>query len=205
MGCGKNGSFSVVPDVRQWAILVSTDKKDLRDLINNPNTVYGKFINGWWRLFKTEQWTLVLDPIEGHGKWDGKEAFGSLPRNTSYEGTIAVLTRATIRLSRLKNFWQNVDKAAAPLQGSEGFIQSIGIGEVPWKKQATFSMWQSKQAMKNYAYRAHQHNDVIHKTRKENWYSEEMFVRFRVLSSHGTLPAHATILPHLKQVGTTEQ
>jgi hypothetical protein len=30
-----------------------------------------------------------------------------------------------------------------------------------------------------------QHTDVIHKTRNENWYKEEMFVRFRILSAKG--------------------
>ncbi len=82
---------------------------------------------------------------------------------------------------------ENVQAAAAPLPGAAGFIMSVGIGEVPWIKQATFSVWQSKQQMKQYAYGMKQHAQVIGKTRKEKWYSEELFVRFKILGTSGTL------------------
>ena len=200
MGSGKNGTFDIVPDIQQWALIVClkpgyTLPPAHEDLINS---VYGKFIAGWYKFFRIQQWIVVLEAIEGHGLWDGKEVFGSLPKSTAYEGMIAVLTRATVRLSRLKNFWKHVASAAAPLSTTQGFIHSIGIGEVPWIKQATFSIWQSKQSMKNYAYQAHQHQAVIQKTRKENWYSEEMFVRFIVLESYGNLEAHNIVSPYLQ-------
>ena len=138
---------------------------------------------------------MLLEPLEGHGKWNGEEVFGQLPRQSGYEGKIAVLTRATIRLSRLKNFWKNVDGVAAKMHRADGFITSVGIGEMPWIRQATFSIWQSKTQMKNFAYKMHEHADVIKKTHKEKWYSEDMFVRFRPLASFGTLhgadPLHA--------------
>ncbi|MFX5578821.1 hypothetical protein ABTD84_20415, partial [Acinetobacter baumannii] len=78
--------------------------------------------------------------------------FGELPRKTDYEGPIAVLTRATKRLNKLNRFWKYVDPVASQLTGAKGFITSIGIGEVTWIKQATFSIWESKEAMKNFAY-----------------------------------------------------
>ena len=130
---------------------------------------------------------MILDPIEGHGTWDGKEVFGSLPKQTEYEGLVAVLTRATIRLNKLKSFWKNVNSVATRMNDAPGFITSIGIGEVPWIKQATFSIWQSKEHMKQFAYKMHEHAEVIRKTKKENWYSEDMFVRFKPLASFGTL------------------
>ena len=68
---------------------------------------------------------------------------------------------------------------------SPGFILSYGIGEVPWIKQATFSIWQNKASMKAFAYNMQQHADVIKKTRKEKWYKEELFVRFRILQVKG--------------------
>jgi hypothetical protein len=34
---------------------------------------------------------------------------------------------------------------------------------------------------------------VIQKTRKENWYSEDMFVRFKVLKSWGTIEGSAPL------------
>ncbi len=130
---------------------------------------------------------MLLKPIEGHGTWDGKEAFGLLAKQTEHEGLTAVLTRATIRLSKLKNFWKNVDSVAMQMTGAKGFITSFGIGEVPWIKQATFSIWQSKADMKYFAYKMQEHAEVIRKTRKENWYSEDMFVRFIPIASTGSI------------------
>ena len=125
--------------------------------------------------------------IEGHGTWDGKEVFGPLAKQTGHEGITAVLTRATIRLNKLRNFWKNVDSVAVQMNAAEGFITSFGIGEMPWIKQATFSVWQSKSDMKDFAYKMQQHAEVIRKTRKEDWYSEDMFVRFIPLACKGSV------------------
>ena len=187
LGCGKNGTFDKHPDWQQWGILsvqqtynTSTDSTLLKDL-------YGSFINAWFQFFNCETWTILLQPIEGHGQWDNKEPFGSLPKQSGYDGPLAILTRATIRLSKLKAFWQNVDGVANQMDGAKGFITSIGIGEMPYIKQATFSIWQNKEAMKLFAYQMSQHTEVIKKTRKENWYSEDMFVRFRPIKTYGTI------------------
>lgn len=169
MGCGKNGTFDKHPDWNQWALLMVGEEAFVGNI---------PFINGWFRLFKATITQHLLQPIEGHGTWDGKEVFGKLPKQTDYEGQIAVLTRATIRLNKLKSFWSNVGSVAAQMAGADGLIGSIGIGEVPFIKQATFSVWESKAQMKNFAYKMHQHAEVIRKTKKEDWYSEEMFVRF---------------------------
>ena len=63
-------------------------------------------------MFKTTNTVYELEPIEGHGLWDGKQVFGDLPKQSDYEGKIAVLTRATIKLSGLNRFWAHVDAIA---------------------------------------------------------------------------------------------
>jgi hypothetical protein len=181
VGCGKNGSFDKTPDWQQWGIL--TVHKSGEPAKND----FGRFIASWIRFFNCEVWTVVLQPIEGHGTWDKKEVFGPLPKQTEYEGPIAVLTRATIRISKMKSFWQHVDGVSAQMAGSPGFVSSAGIGEVPWIKQATFSVWQSKESMRQFAYTMKAHQEVIVKTKKEKWYSEDMFVRFRIISSNGSI------------------
>lgn len=189
LGCGQNGSFDKNPDWQQWGILTVNDAgtaldSEAEDLIK---TLYGSFIAKWFTLFNCETCTFLLSPIEGHGKWDGKEPFGNLPKQTDYDGIIAVLTRATIRLSKLSAFWKNVDQVAVQMDGAKGFISSIGIGEMPLIKQATFSLWQNKESMKSFAYQMTAHTDVIRKTRKEDWYSEDMFVRFKPIKVTGTI------------------
>jgi hypothetical protein len=58
---------------------------------------------------------------------------------------------------------------------------------MPFFKQATFSIWEDAEKMKKFAYNMQQHRDVIVKTRSRDWYSEEMFTRFRPLAQAGTL------------------
>jgi Domain of unknown function (DUF3291) len=190
MGCGKNGTFDKHPDWQQWGIFaVSRQSLDTTDIKHEDliTSLYGSLIGRWMRFFQCETWTIFLEPIEGHGSWDGKQPFGPMVKNTPYDGPVAILTRATIRLSKLKVFWQNVDGVAARVDGADGFITSIGIGELPFIKQATFSIWQSREAMKQFAYQMHQHAEVIKKTRKENWYKEDMFVRFKPIKTIGAI------------------
>ncbi|WP_026775482.1 hypothetical protein [Polaribacter sp. Hel_I_88] len=174
MGTGKNGTFDKVPDLSQWSILVTYNDEVTLE------AQFGGFILKWFDLFCKKQTIYILQPIEGHGFWDQKKVFGELPPTTDYEGQIAVLTRATIRLNKLRYFWENVAPIASQMVTADGFITSYGVGEIPWVKQATFSIWESKAAMKKFAYRMPQHKAVIQKTRKQNWYSEDMFTRFIV-------------------------
>ena len=176
MGSGKNGTFDIHPDFNQWAILFTAENINIKA----PNFIYRYF-----RFFRCETKEFLLQPIEGHGLWNKKKVFGELRQQINDDAVVAVLTRATIKLNRLKNFWSNVDSIANKMSSVKGLIISYGIGEMPWIKQATFSIWQNKNVMKDFAYNMQQHKEVIYKTRNENWYKEEMFVRFRILSVKG--------------------
>jgi hypothetical protein len=189
MGSGRNGTFDKRPDWQQWAILqVQQSEKQWDGEGPIPlNKLHGRFIKVYWRLFCCHTITYLLQPIEGHGLWSGEQPFGELPRKSDYEGEIAVLTRATIRRKQLNRFWSHVDVVAKQMAGADGFITSYGIGEVPYIRQATFSIWKSKEAMRQFAYKLPQHAEVVKKTYAEKWYSEELFVRFKVLQTIGSL------------------
>lgn len=187
MGSGKNGTFDKTPDLRQWAIMCVFDERNFNGMEIAHKPVYGKSIARWLKWFGCEIYSLSLDPVEGHGLWDGTQPFGDLKKKADHEGMIAVLTRATIRFSRLSYFWKHVAPVAAQMSKAEGFITSVGIGEIPWIKQATFSIWESREAMKAFAYKNREHAEVIKKTREQRWYSEDMFIRFRITHCTGTL------------------
>jgi hypothetical protein len=192
LGCGQGDTFSQKADWQQYGLLAIVEENrpenatelSIQDL---QRKIYGRLITGWWKFFGCELYTLVLNPIEGHGTWDGKKAFGDLPVKTDYEGQIAVLTRATIQRSKRKRFWEHVEGASDDMRKADGYIFSIGVGETPFLKQATFSVWESKAKMKQFAYGMPHHVDVIQKTRKEAWYKEDMFVRFRIVRAEGTI------------------
>ncbi len=180
MGSGKNGTFDIRPDFNQWAIMVFFDEDQFP--LEDIQRLLGNFIIGWWRFFNADTRFFLLEPYAGHGTWDGLSFFVDQSKKTADpEGKIAVLTRATIRLSRLQHFWKAVPKTADQLEANKGFVYSIGIGEIPFIKQATFSVWESIEDMKAFAYKKMAHQDVIRRTRKESWYSEEMFLRFKIL------------------------
>ncbi len=181
LGSGHTGTFDLQPDWQQWGLLAVWETQEDFDRFYNKS-----FIRSWWNLFKTEQWTILCEPLQSHGKWDGNEPFGS-PNLTNYNGPIAVLTRATIRLNKLKNFWSNVDTVAKLMTGAKGYITSFGIGEAPFYRQATFSIWENLDDVKAFAYGSREHAEVIKKTRLENWYSEELFARFKPIATFGII------------------
>ncbi len=192
MGCGKNGSFDIHPDWNQWAILVFLNElPDLQRIKEKPEEIlislYGSFISRWLKRFHCETWTIMLQLIDGHGKWDGEIFLANNVENIPTSAPIAVLTRATIKLTKLRDFWKNVALVSSQMKSASGLITSIGIGEMPLVRQATFSIWESMEHMKDFAYSVQEHREVIKKTRKEKWYSEDMFLRFRPIISVGSI------------------
>ena len=181
VGSGKHGTFSLKPDWQQWGLLAVWDDREAFDRF------YGdSFVSRWWNRFGCEKWTILCEPLQSHGAWEGKEPFGNISVQ-GYEGPVAVLTRATVRLNRLKNFWSNVDDVSELMRRSPGYIMSLGIGERPLYRQATFSIWNSLDDVKIFAYGSKEHSEVIRKTRDEGWYSEELFARFKLIACTGTL------------------
>lgn len=184
MGCGKNGTFDIRPDFRQWAVMVFWKSDDFKcDAMGDEELArkfLGRFLTLWLNFFGARNRIFLLEPSAGRGTWDGRSFAGS-EGTQPHEGPVAVLTRATIRISRLKAFWSAVPGTADGLEKNPGFLYSVGIGEVPFIKQATFSIWRSAADMEAFAYRKNAHREVIRRTHQEGWYAEEMFLRFRVL------------------------
>ncbi len=181
MGSGKNGTFSKMPDLKQWALLIVNEQSIVE---KQP---FGKFISTWFKLFASETLLVYLEPVKSHGSWDGKNPFAVTQNNLITSKPIAVLTRANIHFNKLSFFWKHVAPASASMRRAEGLLFSAGIGEMPWKKQATFSIWQDETSMKNFAYQTATHAEIVKKTRAEKWYKEDLFARFTVLSCEGTL------------------
>jgi len=174
MGSSATGSFDMRPDLRQWGLLFTS---------NDPTIP--KLIREYLRFFRCDLKKFIMEPTTAHGSWDGKPLIASGVKIIQRIGPVAVLTRATIRVSRLKNFWRHAPLVGKKLNNAKGLLVSYGLGELPFIKQATFSVWEDESSMVAFAYKADEHAQVIRKTRDENWYKEELFVRFRIISVSG--------------------
>jgi spheroidene monooxygenase len=61
----------------------------------------------------------------------------------------------------------------------------IGIGEVPWMQQVTFSIWPDAETMANFARADGPHARAIKAVRDGGWFKEELYARFRVDAVEG--------------------
>jgi hypothetical protein len=141
-----------------------------------------------------------MKPRQAKGLWSGGNPFIVSKDLDEANPLIAVITRATIRTSKLLKFWRYVPTSQRPIeQGCEGLIYTKGVGEAPLVQMATFSLWENIEALKNYAYKSPEHQVAIQKTRQIDWYKEEMFVRFQPYRSIGTWGGKDLLTPYLNQ------
>jgi len=66
------------------------------------------------------------------------------------------------------------------ISNAKGVYFYKGIGEIPFLEQATISLWDSIDNVKEFAYKNNVHRSIIKKTKSESWYSEELFCRFYI-------------------------
>jgi hypothetical protein len=133
----------------------------------------------------TETWTVDLRPLASRGQWARQTPFGR-PLSAGHDGPTAVLTRARLRPSRAAAFYRSVPDVTRSLDSASGVRVSLAIGEAPIGLQGTFSVWDSPAHLTAFAH-AGPHRDVIARTPGEQWYAEELFARFAVEASAGTL------------------
>jgi hypothetical protein len=181
LGTGRGTSMSLGADLRRWAMLaVWRDEASLeRFLERSP-------IAARWRTEAREAWHVRLAPVASRGRWGGVEPFGALDGQARAEGPVAVLTRASIRVSRLAAFYRSIGPVDRDLRAQDGCLASVGVGEWPLARQSTFSLWRDAAAVRAFAYRGDAHRQVIGRVRDEAWYSEELFARFTPYDSQGT-------------------
>ena len=134
--------------------------------------------------YATEQWRVDLRPLSSRGLWSGQQPFGS--PQAAHTGTTAVLTRARLRPSKATRFYAAVPAVTRTLDGVPGVRVSLAVGEAPIGLQGTFSVWDSPEHLRAFAYEG-AHKDVIARTTGVGWYAEELFARFAVEGSAGTL------------------
>ncbi len=192
MGSGSGVGFSARPNFRVWAMITVWEQSE----------AFASWHGGPWfaeyRRRAEETITILQHPIRARGTWGGVQPFPVV--EDLVPGQLrAVITRGSIRRRRLWAFWRTVPSTSRATERAVGRLFSVGVGELPWVEQATWSLWEDEGAIRRFAYGSAAHRRAIQKTRTLNWYSEEMFVRFAPYALIGSWSS----FPDLDQWGVT--
>jgi len=178
-GSGSGEGFTPKPNTAVWAILATWPDADTAREKVGTAAVYQR-----WRHHAAEDWTVFLSTASARGKWAGQQPFA--PSGDTPDGPLAALTRATIRPQKLLKFWGRESDISCAIAQDPNVIFKIGIGEVPWLHQVTFSIWPNARAMANFARHDGPHARAIRAVRDGGWFREELYARFALLGDYGT-------------------
>ena len=181
LGTGDGRTFTPRDaDPTRWGLLATWARAEDAEAFEASPVARG------WAAMAQETWRADLVPVAARGRWSGREPFGDpVPARTT--GPVAALTRARLVARRSARFWAAVPPVSADLHAGDGLLAAVGIGEAPVGLQGTFSVWRDAQALRAFAHRGAAHREVVARTASEGWYAEELFARFAVARTSGTL------------------
>jgi hypothetical protein len=139
-----------------------------------------------WESIASESWSIDLRPLRSRGHWAGREPFGQ-PGDGPHDGPVAALTRARVKVLQWKAFYASVPAVTEDLTGPTGPVMSFGIGEAPVGLQGTFSVWRNTRDLTDFAFGRPAHRRVVQRTQDTGWYVEQLFARFAIEGSAGTI------------------
>lgn len=178
LGSGVGEGFTPIPNTAVYAVLGTwTDRATAERQIHEA-PVFRRY-----RRHASEAWTVFLHPVSSRGAWSGRAPF--VPGDTPGAGPIASLTRASVRLAALSGFWRRVPEISRRIGADPNVLFKIGVGEVPWLHQVTFSIWPDEAGMAAFARHDGPHARAIRAVREGGWFSEELYARFRVAGEAG--------------------
>ncbi len=177
-GSGTGEGFTPVPDTSVSAALCvwpdfGTARKRLCD-----TPVFQRY-----RAHASEEFTVFLATTQVRGQWSNGRPFKAVTQPDA--GPVVALTRATIRPTVALKFWNRVPDVSAMIGSDPNVAFKIGVGEVPWLHQVTFSIWPDERSMADFARSNGPHARAIRAVRDGDWFREELYARFRLLHYTG--------------------
>ena len=178
-GSGTGEGFTPVPNTAVYAILCTWP-----DLETAQSRLATEHLFDRYRKRATEHWTIFLATASARGAWSGQQPFSPVLEPKS--GPVAALTRATLKPRIAHRFWGQVPDVSRMIGSDPNVMFKIGIGEVPWLHQVTFSIWPGVAEMAEFARSNGPHADAIRAVRDGAWFREELYARFSILGENGT-------------------
>jgi len=193
LGTGRGADTGPSVDLRRSALFaVWEDERDLDAFLA------GSAIVRRWAA-ADEAWHVRLRALGGHGSWRGVDVLAGLQVGTD-DGAVAILTRANVRVGAWVRFGRAGHPVSAELQHASGLLGAVGIGEAPIGSLATFSLWRGVADVRRFA-RSPRHAAVVRRTRREQWYGEELFARLQPYGATGTWEGRNPLAPNAPTSG----
>ena len=182
-GSGTGEGFTPYPNTSVYAILSVWENSEVAEQVIRTEQIFTNY-----QKKSSEHWTVFLTPISSRGAWDKSEPFKPVAEQTikSKRNMLAALTRASIKPSILLSFWSKVPAISKMIGNNENVLFKMGLGEIPWFHQVTFSIWPNAEAMAEFARKDGPHAKAIQSVRDGQWFSEELYARFTVQKATGT-------------------
>jgi heme-degrading monooxygenase HmoA len=177
LGSGFEGGFGLRPSPsRQGVFALFESFQTAQNFID-----YSPLFHAYQERSQEFCWA-TLKTFSCRGSWDGM----NFQANTEppIQGPVAALTRASIKISKAHAFWRHAPPSQSSLEGAKGCQLAVGLGEAPFFRQATFSLWDGLADMNAYA-RTGAHLEAIQAAQHHGYFSESMFARFVPLRVHG--------------------
>ena len=178
LGSGMNGGFSTTPSLTKQGFFCVFDSADNAARFRESSLIVKAYENHAHEFF-----TATVKAYSSRGSWSGFAMSCSDP-NPPIQGPIASLTRASIRPSKAVAFWKKAKPAEEAIVYASGKILTAGVGEAPYFRQATFTIWDNAQCLEQYAQQG-AHLAAIKAAYGEAYFSESMFTRFKVIQARG--------------------
>lgn len=178
LGSGTGEGFTPLPNTAVYAILATWPDRETAERQLGAAPVFRRY-----RAHASESWTVFLRPISVRGRWSGHKPFVPTPAKGALP--FAALTRASVRLARLPRFWARVPAISRKIGAHPDVLFKIGVGEIPWLHQVTFSIWPDEASLASFAHRDGPHARAARAARAGGWFSEELYARFQVVGEDG--------------------
>jgi spheroidene monooxygenase len=184
VGTGSREGFYLAPNTAVWGLLAAWPTLEHARAQVNGAPVYQRYFRR-----ADEAMTLYLTATRAKGVWSGEMPFEVEEGATGGPLTIA-LTRATIKPRFAFRFWARTPGVRAEVPEQPHLLFKVGMAEMPGLQQVTFSIWDSFDAMRAFAYRkGGPHAEAVEAVRRDGWFSEELYARFRLEAVEGSWSA----------------
>jgi hypothetical protein len=135
-------------------------------------------------------WQVRLEPLRVSGAWAGMPGLPARALPVDDTEPVGVLTLGRLRLLRTGAFRRSAAPAEAAAVDSPALLAGTGLARPP-RLVATFTLWRSAAAMRDYAYsRGASHQAAVSADRERPFHHESAFVRFRPYASRGRWDGH---------------